>query len=54
MLDPDEDLTSIIVSGVADIEWPTGRELACNLFDNVFKRVVGKVARIKVDMKISL
>ena len=31
----------------------TGRELACNLFDNVFKRVVGKVAWIKVGMKKS-
>ena len=29
----------------------TGRELACNLFDNVFKQLVGKVAWIKVDMK---
>ena len=29
----------------------TGRELACDLFDNVFKRVVGKVVWIKVDMK---
>ena len=29
----------------------TGRELACNLFDNIFKRVVGKVVWIKVDMK---
>ena len=29
----------------------TDRELACNLFDNAFKRVVGKVVWIKVDMK---
>ena len=29
----------------------TGCELACDLFDNVFEGVVGKVACIKVGMK---